>query len=115
MNMVSKTEEAATAPPAKYDIENFVMAAGTGDAAVVEMFLTKWPQSINARDSKTWTALMRAAWFGQESIAVLLLKQGAAAHETDRFNRTARYLAGQRGPRNISNLIQEAVKKESGA
>ncbi|HUQ94172.1 MAG TPA: ankyrin repeat domain-containing protein [Bryobacteraceae bacterium] len=88
------------------------MAAGAGDVEGVELFLAKWPQDVNVKDSKTWTALMRAAWFGQKVVVAMLLERGADVRITDRWDRTARYLAGRRRHRSIATLLEKSLKKE---
>ena len=101
--------------PNKDDIETFTKAAEIGDAAHVEQFLTKWPQYICARDSNSWTALMRAAWFGQVAIVALLIARGAPGYEKDKWNRTAWCLAKHRRHLSIAHMIQLATKKDSAA
>jgi len=98
--------------PNKDDIERFSKAAETGDAEYVEQFLTKWPQYICARDSNTWTALMRAAWFGQEAIVALLIARGAPEHDKDKWDRTAWFLAKHRRHMSIAHMLHGATKKD---
>jgi NAD+ diphosphatase len=99
--------------PSPADIQNFIHAAELGDAETVGNFLRRWPQHIDVKNDKTWTALMYAAGSGQGKIVALLLQQGANPVVVDRFDRTARWFASRNFHLEVVALLQESMKRSS--
>jgi len=111
MNNLTASTTSIADTPSKSDIQIFTTAATEGDSETISLFLKQWPLHIDAKDEKTWTALMHAARTGQENIVVLLLRHGAHAAETEKFDRTARWFATRNGFPAIATLLQEAMKR----
>ncbi|AVI66093.1 MULTISPECIES: ankyrin repeat domain-containing protein [unclassified Shewanella] len=84
---VSQTDEPDTAQ-VQLLVDYFFAAARTGDITVLEHFLDAgFP--IDQRNSQTYTALMVAAYNGQEAATDLLLEHGANACLQDKRGNTA--------------------------
>lgn len=84
---VSQTDEPDTAQ-VQLLVDYFFAAARTGDITVLEHFLDAgFP--IDQRNSQTYTALMMAAYNGQEAATDLLLEHGANACLQDKRGNTA--------------------------
>ena len=84
---VSQTDEPDTAQ-VQLLVDYFFAAARTGDITVLEHFLDAgFP--IDQRNSQTYTALMVAAYNGQEAVTDLLLEHGANACLQDKRGNTA--------------------------
>lgn len=84
---VSQTDEPDTAQ-VQLLVDYFFAAARTGDITVLEHFLDAgFP--IDQRNSQTYTALMVAAYNGQEAATDLLLEHGADACLQDKRGNTA--------------------------
>ncbi|NLQ24335.1 ankyrin repeat domain-containing protein [Shewanella oncorhynchi] len=84
---VSPTDEPDTAQ-VQLLVDYFFAAARTGDITVLEHFLDAgFP--IDQRNSQTYTALMVAAYNGQEAATDLLLEHGANACLQDKRGNTA--------------------------
>ncbi|RBP75889.1 hypothetical protein DET47_12068 [Shewanella putrefaciens] len=84
---VSQTDEPDTAQ-VQLLVDYFFAAARTGDITVLEHFLDAgFP--IDQRNSQTYTALMVAAYNGQEAATDLLLEYGANACLQDKRGNTA--------------------------
>jgi uncharacterized protein len=76
-------EESATEARARlsemkipYSVDSFGECALKGDLEAVGLFL-KSGMSVDAKDSKSFTALMISAWHGQTEVVKLLLDRGA--------------------------------------
>lgn len=83
----SQTDEPDTAQ-VQLLVDYFFAAARTGDITVLEHFLDAgFP--IDQRNSQTYTALMVAAYNGQEAATDLLLEHGANACLQDKRGNTA--------------------------
>ncbi|MGI2092285.1 ankyrin repeat domain-containing protein [Shewanella oncorhynchi] len=83
----SQTDEPDTAQ-VQLLVDYFFAAARTGDITVLEHFLDAgFP--IDQRNSQTYTALMVAAYNGQEAVTDLLLEHGANACLQDKRGNTA--------------------------
>jgi ankyrin repeat protein len=74
-------------------------AVGKGDTETVKRLLDTgvYEDVIDARDSMSMTALMRAASYGHSEIAHLLLEAGAAVNATDKLKWTALMVAAEGG------------------
>lgn len=84
---VSQTDKPDTAQ-VQLLVDYFFAAARTGDITVLEHFLDAgFP--IDQRNSQTYTALMVAAYNGQEAATDLLLEHGANACLQDKRGNTA--------------------------
>jgi ankyrin repeat protein len=106
-----QADEPGHRAPSPADIDGYAQAACLGKIATIESFLQRWPDFIDVKDNKSWTALMHAAWSNHEDIVVLLLQKGADLRVKDRWGRSAWVLAKKRGCRSIVILIEEGLKK----
>jgi ankyrin repeat protein len=93
--------------PSPAELDDFVAAAGRGDAAAVTEFLDAYPAAVDGQDSLGWTALTTAAVAGRKEMAALLLERGAVIDKKNHIGKTALMQAADANQYEVAALLLE--------
>jgi ankyrin repeat protein len=93
--------------PSEREISEFLTDAGFGKLAEVEIFLDKYPKSVDVKDERNNTALILAAEEGHDALVTLLLDRGASVDVLNKNCVGALYFAIQNNHVSTAKILLE--------
>jgi hypothetical protein len=93
--------------PSQPEVDAFVIAAGVGKEREVAAFLGKYPAAVDQKNIHGNTALIHAAWSGQDSMVALLLDKGAALDLKSGSGLTALMAAALKDRSGVARILLE--------
>lgn len=100
-------KDASASPALLQDVDSFVTAAGLGKEKEVTAFLDQHPAAIDRKNTHGNTALIYAAWSGQDMMVELLLGKGAAVDLPNDDGTTALMAAALKGRTGTARILLE--------